>query len=208
MSSALTYSEIRRRTARTASEVLARGEAPPGAVRAAFAEGNSCLELVRAMPGMAERLDGLACGAGCSWCCRQVVGVSEAELTVVLDAVASLPAKARKAVAAAATKAAKKGKGLDQRQWWAAGILCPLLDEAGLCRVHAARPLPCRAHNSADAGACRRAAEGEAVPTPVLAAQQGVWANAQLGLLDALAGAGLPTEMLNLALAVNQRLNR
>jgi hypothetical protein len=66
--------------------------------------------------------------------------------------------------------------------------------------------MPCRAHNSADAGACRRSFEGEAVNTPVLAAQQGTWAHAQAGLAEALLRTGGSADAYNLALAVHELL--
>ncbi len=172
------------------------------ATRAAIAATDMFFDKARRVLNLDPLLKQQACAAGCSWCCHQIVAISAAELDLVAEAIAAKPPEARAAIAARARDAATKGAGLDQRQWWAARIRCPLLEDDGLCGVHEARPLPCRAHNSADAGACRRSFEGEPVRTPVLAAQQGIWAHAQAGLGEALVQAKRPAEAMNLALAV------
>ncbi|KIL98460.1 hypothetical protein CCC_03743 [Paramagnetospirillum magnetotacticum MS-1] len=202
----LGYSDARRQTAAAAGEALAQGQGPAKAARAAITATDSFFDRVRVALKLDEQLANQACAAGCSWCCHQIVAITAAELDLVAEAIAAKPPKARAAIAARAREAAAKGAGLDQRQWWAARIRCPLLEDDGLCGIHESRPLPCRAHNSADAGACRRSFEGEAVRTPVLAAQQGVWAHAQTGLAEALAQAGQSAMGLNLALAVDELL--
>lgn len=198
----LGYSDARRRAAQAATGALAQGKGMAGATRAAIAATDTFFDQVRRALNLDEQLKGQACTAGCAWCCHQIVAISAAELDMVAEAIAAKPPEARAAIAARARDAAAKGAGLDQRQWWAARIRCPLLEDDGLCGIHAARPFPCRAHNSADADACRRSYQGEAVRTPVLAAQQGVWAHAQAGLLEALLKEKRPTEAMNLALAV------
>ncbi|EME68606.1 hypothetical protein H261_17678 [Paramagnetospirillum caucaseum] len=199
----LGYSDARRQAAAAAAEALARGRSPADATRAAIAAADAFFDHVRRALDLDAQLKRQACAAGCSWCCHQIVAVTAAELDLVAEAIAAKPPEARAAIAARAREAAAKGAGLDQRQWWAARIRCPLLEDDGLCGVHTARPLPCRAHNSADASACRRSFEGEAVRTPVLAAQQGIWAHAQAGLAEALQGAKRSAEGMNLALAVD-----
>lgn len=198
----LGYSDAKRRAAQAATEALGQGKGMAGAARAAIAATDLFFDQVRLALNLDEQLKGLACAAGCAWCCYQVVAITKAELDMVAQAVAAKPPEARAAIAARARDAAARGTGLDLRQWWAAHIRCPLLDDDNLCAIHADRPMPCRAHNSADAGACRRSFEGEAVRTPALAAQQGVWAHAQAGLLEALQEGKRPVEAVNLALAV------
>ena len=173
------------------------------AARAAITATDAFFDKVRQALNLDEQLKRQACAAGCSWCCHQIVAITAAELDLVAEAIAAKPPEAQAAIAARARDAAAKGTGLDQRQWWAARIRCPLLEDDGLCGIHAARPLPCRAHNSADADACRRSLQGEAMRTPVLAAQHGVWAHAQMGLAEALGKAQRSTEAVNLALAVD-----
>ena len=202
----LGYSDARRQSASAAAEALSRGQSPADAARAAIAATDTFFDKVRQALNLDAQLKQQACAAGCSWCCHQIVAITAAELDLVAEAVAAKPSEARAAIATRAREAAAKGAGLDQRQWWAARIRCPLLEDDGLCGIHAARPLPCRAHNSADAGTCRRSFEGEAVRTPVLAAQQGIWAHAQTGLAEALLKDNRSTEAMNLALAVNELL--
>ncbi len=201
----LGYSDARRQSASAAAEALSRGQSPADAARAAIAATDTFFDKVRQALNLDVQLKQQACSAGCSWCCHQIVAVTAAELDLVAEAVAAKPPEARAAIATRAREAAAKGAGLDQRQWWAARIRCPLLEDDGLCAIHAARPLPCRAHNSADADACRRSLEGEAVRTPVLAAQQGIWANAQAGLTEALLTATHSADAVNLALALAGR---
>lgn len=200
------YSDARRRTTAAAERVLTHGRDGAEAARAAVAAADTFFDDVRKEVDLEAQLAAQACAAGCAWCCHQIVAVTLAELEMVMEAVAAKPPEARAAIAARARDAAAKGVGLDQRQWWATRIRCPLLEDDGLCSVHAARPLACRAHNSADADACRRSYLGEAVRTPVLAAQHGTWAHAQMGLMDALAKAGHEPGLANLALAVESRL--
>ncbi|CUW40753.1 protein of unknown function [Magnetospirillum sp. XM-1] len=204
----LGYSDAKRRAAQAATEAFNQGRGLAAAARAAIAATDSFFDQVRRALNLDEQVKRQACAAGCAWCCHQIVAVSAAELELVAEAIAAKEPQARAAIAARAREAAAKGAGLDQRQWWAARIRCPLLEDDGLCGIHESRPLPCRAHNSADANACRRSFEGEAVRTPVLAAQQGVWAHGQMGLLDALAAGGWEAAPLNLALALNAGLSR
>ncbi|MBI3446691.1 MAG: YkgJ family cysteine cluster protein [Magnetospirillum sp.] len=196
------YSDARRAAFDAAAAALTQGQGPVQATRAAIAATDTFFAMVSTALNLEAQLAAMACAAGCSWCCHQIVGITDAELALVAEAIAAKPAKARKAIFARAKAAMARGKGMDQRQWWAARIRCPLLEDDGLCGIHEARPLPCRAHNSADADACRRSFLGEPVRTPVLAAQQGIWANAQAGLAEALLQAGYQPRPLALAEAV------
>ena len=202
----LGYSDARRASAEAATAALARGDSPAAAARAAIAATDIFFDKVRRALNLDAQLAAQACAAGCSWCCHQIVGITNAELALVAEAIAAKPPEAQAAIKTRAQLAMTQGKGLDQRQWWAARIRCPLLEDDGLCGIHAARPLPCRGHNSADSNACRRSYEGEAQRTPVLAAQQGIWAHAQAGLGDAQQQAGQPPGPVALAEAVNALL--
>ncbi|MDA8231599.1 MAG: YkgJ family cysteine cluster protein [Magnetospirillum sp.] len=142
-------------------------------------------------PGTRGRMAGLACRAGCSWCCHQMVGITPAEQALLAEGVLALPAGERARIRGSVAAAVNRTRGLDQRQWWAARLPCPLLAEDGRCAVHSTRPLPCRGYNSADAEHCRRSLEGEATRVPVLAVQWGIYGHAQAGLAQALAAAGI-----------------
>lgn len=205
MSASLRFSDIQAR-ARTAA-AAALTTSPAEAARAACAEADAFLaETVTAL-GIEAKVAALGCRAGCSTCCHQVVGVTSAELDLVMEAIAALPDATRAAVARRAQDAAARGKHLSQGEWWQAKLPCPLLAEDGLCLVHASRPLACRAFNSADAEICRRSFDGDASagPVPVLAAQHGIYGHAQAGLAQALAAAAPPKGWV-LAIGLAERL--
>ena len=65
-----------------ASAALGRGEGQSGATRAAIAATDAFFDQVRAALDLDALLARIACAAGCSWCCHQVVGVSTAELAL------------------------------------------------------------------------------------------------------------------------------
>lgn len=198
------FSDAKRAAYAAASAALSRGEGQSGATRAVIAATDAFFDQIRIALDLDALLARIACTAGCSWCCHQVVGVSTAELALLGDAIAAMPAERRARIKARATDAMAKGRGLDQGQWWAAHIRCPLLEDDGLCGVHADRPLPCRGYNSADADICRRSYLGEALRAPVLAAQHGVWAHAQAGLGMALSEAGITPGPVSLAEGVER----
>jgi Fe-S-cluster containining protein len=194
------YSDVARDACAAAKAALARTGRLADAAQAAIRVADDYLTRARTELNLAPQLDGLACKAGCGWCCHQIVGVTPAELALVTETVAALPDPDRERVRALAEQAATRGAGLDQRQWWAAHIRCPLLNDAGMCAIHTGRPLPCRAYNSADDQACRRSWEGEDVRAPVLAAQHGIYGHAQAGLSQALQEAGVNPGLYALAL--------
>jgi hypothetical protein len=100
-------------------------------------------------PGCEGAAASRACTAGCDACCHFPVGVTFGEALLLAAAVrVDRELAARVATAAGATH---------ERPWSElVGLPCPLLTN-GECAVYAARPLPCRALASSDAGACRAA---------------------------------------------------
>jgi Fe-S-cluster containining protein len=196
------YSQATSAARDAALAALAQGGGAADAARAAITAADRYFDEVRRAVGLDAALARMACKAGCGWCCHQIVAITTAELSLLEQAIAALPPERRAAIAQLANDAMETGRGLDQRQWWASRIRCPLLGDDGLCVVHEARPLPCRAYNSADAEACRRSFEGEPVRAPVLAAQHGVYGHAQAGLAEALTQAGIVPGPLALAAGV------
>lgn len=184
---ALTYSAIETYARDDATRALPNG--PAATARAAIAAAEEFLAGA-AQLGLDEALAKLACGSGCASCCHQMVGVTLAELALIKESIAALPAPVRAGIAERSAAVAVRAKGLDPTGWWKAKLPCPLLDESMACLIHAARPLPCRAMNSADAGICRRSLAGEPVRIPILAAQRGIMGHAQAGLAQALAAGG------------------
>lgn len=77
--------------------------------------------------------DALHCEMGCSACCNQHLSVIVTEFRRIAQAVLALPAEGRAALSVR----------LDAGR---ADPRCPLLDDAGACRVYAARPMICRSH--------------------------------------------------------------
>jgi Fe-S-cluster containining protein len=102
------------------------------------------------------------CGAGCSACCHGPFDISVADAELVVDAVRRLPPPARAAVTARASALAARFAAREPawHEPWDVGDLgedrfdalcdahadapCPLLDDAGRCRIHPDRPLVCR----------------------------------------------------------------
>jgi Fe-S-cluster containining protein len=102
------------------------------------------------------------CAAGCSACCHGPFDISVADAELVADAVRRLPPDARAEVTARASALASRFLAHEPawREPWdvrelgedrfdalcdaLADAPCPLLDEAGRCRIHPDRPLVCR----------------------------------------------------------------
>ena len=127
---------------------------------------------------------------------------------MLAEAIAQMPAPRRKRLATRGKALAAKAASLDPRQYWSAKIPCAALAEDGRCLLHAARPLPCRGFNSADAGICRRSLAGEAARIPVLAVQFTLYGQAQAGLAQALASAGIdpgPLRLVDVLAAISPR---
>lgn len=196
------YSDVEAAARLAASAALTAGAGIAAAAQAATAVADGFLVKVVAQVGLAPQMASIQCGAGCFHCCHQMVGVTVAELAWLQDAIAALPTAQREVVRQNIARMAQLGQGLTQAQWWAAKLRCPLLDEAGRCQTHAARPLPCRAMNSSSAETCRRSYDGETLQIPVLAAQHRIYGHAQAGLAQALAAAGLSPQPVGLGTAL------
>lgn len=196
------YSDIQAAAKSAALDALRRGKGPAGAARAAIDAAEAFLKKVVRVVGLGDQMAAMQCGAGCSHCCHQMVGVTAAELALVREAVEALPEPARAETRARIHDIAERGRGLDQTGWWRAKLPCPLLDGAGSCLVHAARPLPCRAMNSYSRDACQVSHAGERVQIPMLAAQHRIHGHAQMGLAQALAETGGDTMVYGLGTAL------
>lgn len=199
------YSDVQERSRLAALCALGTHDNPAIAALAVIDVAHAFFNDVIGQLQLQDKVAGLACQSGCYHCCHQIVGVSLSELALLRQAIANLPAAQQKQIKARLSKTAKQGRALDQAQWWAAKIRCPLLDADGACMVHAARPLPCRAMNSADAGICRQSLDGNPLPIPILAAQHRIFGHAQTGLIQALNQFGLAAAPVNMALGLADR---
>ena len=202
MASPPRYSDVQTGARQAATAALNAGAPLAEAARAAVAAAEAFLPTVIEAVGLHQQFAAIQCGPGCYQCCHQMVGVTAAELELVRTAIDALPAPVGDRTRARIADIAQRGRALDQAGWWQAKLRCPLLDEDGRCQVHAARPLPCRAMNSASAETCRRSFAGERLQIPILAAQHRIYGHAQLGLAEALAECQRDTMIVNLALGL------
>lgn len=109
----------------------------------------------------------IACAAGCSHCCHVHADVTVPELLAItrhLDRTWSEPR--RDALRERLALQIERVEHLGDDARWAAKIPCALLDDAGRCSIHAARPLRCRAFNARSAEPCRAAFECDLDATP------------------------------------------
>lgn len=135
--------------------------APRAETRAPYA----ARALHRAFEAMAPK-EPVACRAGCSYCCHQVVSARAAEIFLLARAIRALPeeAAARLTERVMAAAAATRDMRVEERH--RRNVPCPLLED-GRCSVYANRPLACRAFASTDMEACRRAFAHEPAQIPV-----------------------------------------
>jgi Fe-S-cluster containining protein len=104
----------------------------------------------------------IPCRAGCSACCHGPFDITVADVELLREAVAALDGKARAEVEARAARLLGAMEAAEP-EWTAphavaalgderfdglierfADVPCPLLDDAGRCRIYDARPLVCR----------------------------------------------------------------
>jgi hypothetical protein len=105
-----------------------------------------------------------ACQQGCAHCCRFPVGVTVTEALRLGEALRLAPVAERQRLLRTIEAEARESAAVSWLEL--AGRPCPLLHR-GACSLYAARPVPCRSLGSADATACERAADGDAVPVPL-----------------------------------------
>lgn len=102
----------------------------------------------------------VACGAGCSWCCRGTkVEVLAPEALAIAEVLRHSVADQAGELQAELSLRADKVRGLGIAERWRQQIPCAFLDlDTGHCSIHPVRPLACRQHHSVDASECERAA--------------------------------------------------
>lgn len=93
----------------------------------------------------------LACRAGCNACCHIPLAVTALEAFAVAKAT-----RDDRALVAHVRLAGPAVDAAGPAQRWQRRLPCALLRD-GRCQVYAARPLPCRAYGSFDAGRCNQA---------------------------------------------------
>jgi Fe-S-cluster containining protein len=146
--------------------------------------------------------DSLACKRGCDHCCHRPVITSA---PTVLQIAADLREKLGEAEFATVLA---RVVALDEKTHGAACTVaerpphaCAFLVD-GACSIYAVRPFVCRAWNSADAEACRRALGQDTVEMRFDLYQRTTFAGVEKGLQEALRAGGLDASDVELTAAV------
>lgn len=186
---------------RARDAVAARLDEPAGAALLAGEILDEAVE--RAIAGGAPS----ACGPGCAFCCHVHVEVTAPEVRAVVEHLERTRSRAELGeLARRLAEQAARVRDLDDQHRWAQRLPCALLDEAGSCSIHPARPLRCRAFHAAEVEPCREAfagGEGEpVVPRALARAAEAV----EDGYAEALAGAGIAAGGLRLEIALAEVL--
>jgi Fe-S-cluster containining protein len=184
---------------RLASAALVRGRTPAAVYEAV----DDAVSLARAfMRSGATAPASLGCKRGCAHCCHRRVGTSP---PVVLRIAAALREGSSKAEFA---DALARVRAVDEKTHGAAGTrsagpprACPFLVE-GACSIYAIRPFVCRAWNSVDPEACRRAPGEESVEMRLDLLQRTTFAGIERGLQLAFQSSGLDAADLQFTAAI------
>jgi Fe-S-cluster containining protein len=144
-----------------------------------------------------------ACSKGCSYCCHmRVVATAPEVLRIAVFVEQTFSVEERAALTRRVAATDEQARGMSDEAWGKARLPCPLL-VAGECSVYPVRPLDCRAYNSCSVAACRAAFDSYADwDVPVDIEHQSFYKSLQAGLLQALAGSGRASVLLELTAAL------
>jgi len=147
----------------------------------------------------------IACTKGCAYCCHTFVAITPPEAFRLADAVRSGRAAGMTADVVRARGAPLVGVRPGDRI--GRKLACPLLVD-GACSVYRHRPLACRQATSLDLGACIDEFEGRNLQAqvPISGAYLNYASNAHITLLGAMRAAGMATDALELAAALDVAL--
>jgi Fe-S-cluster containining protein len=146
---------------------------------------------------------GLACKAGCDWCCHLTVGTSVAEVVRILEYVRqTLSAEELVVLRERVVRLDEERRAAKALGRSAAGVACALLVEHG-CMAYPVRPLMCGGFNSSDAGACERFVRSSGTTAlPAYAPQVRLAAFVLDGMNAGLSESGLRGERVELTAAL------
>jgi Fe-S-cluster containining protein len=150
----------------------------------------------------------LACGEGCSFCCRKPgVLATIPEFLRILDRVhTTFDAASRHALAERARAYVARLAGRHFDDLIDDSIPCPLLVD-DRCSVYDVRPLVCRGYNSTDVEMCRRALGDRTALVPIFAVLKDVTDGATVGAAQGLAAAGASGALVDVGTALNIALS-
>jgi hypothetical protein len=157
---------------------------------------------VNARPPTVQKI---ACAKGCAYCCHTFVAITPPEAFRLADAVRGGRAGGMSADVVRGRGAALVGVRPGERI--GRKLACPLLVD-GACSVYRHRPLACRQATSLDLAACVDEFEGRDLDAriPISGAYLNYASNAHVTLLGAMRAAGMSTESLELAGALDVAL--
>jgi hypothetical protein len=147
----------------------------------------------------------IACAKGCAYCCHTFVAITPPEAFRLADAVRAGRAGGMTADVVRVRGAALIGVRPNERI--GRKLACPLLVD-GACSVYRHRPLACRQATSLDLTACIDEFEGRDLEAriPISGAYLNYASNAHVTLLGAMRAAGMSTDALELAAALDVAL--
>ena len=147
---------------------------PFDAILRLLSDGTAATRIGHALLAQMPEPPGLACAAGCAFCCI-------------------LPGEDGGTITATEARALHAALPLTEGETSWHPEACPALDPATrLCRAYDARPMICRTYVSRDVSACEAIAEGEAKPGTGTLAPQLAYITAH-ALVRAALGTGAPT---------------
>jgi Fe-S-cluster containining protein len=146
----------------------------------------------------------IACGKGCSYCCRNFVAVSIPEVLFLARGIRERWPDATAAIRGRIAETARRPRDLGKARQAASTVPCPVLDGDGACSAYDIRPLACRAYVSISVDACIRAMADPSIDIPTTKTQVFYRARCTTALWAALKAVRLPygSYDLNHALAV------
>jgi len=150
----------------------------------------------------------LACGEGCSFCCRKpgVLATIPEFLRILERLKTTCDGASRHALAARARDYVSRLAGRHFDDLIDDSIPCPLLVD-DRCSVYDVRPLVCRGYNSTDVEMCRRALDDRTALVPIFAVLKDVTDGATVGAAQGLASAGASGALVDVGTALNIALS-
>ncbi len=135
-------------------QIVAEGRSIAKVEELAYVAADYADREVEAWRGRPEAPEGIACRAGCSYCCHVQVATTVPEILAIAGMLVEERTPEELAlIRERIERHYRAGLGPDGGRRRTIGRTCPLL-EAGSCSIHEYRPLACRGWNSLDVVRC------------------------------------------------------